>query len=134
MMCPVCSGPQTFVNGHRMCASCGAVEETGKHRADSAPAEVQSEAKAAPGEQEIREPPQTVRDGRKGKGSEERARAPEAPAPEPAVEVQAFCAGLPPVLLDPEVAAVVAEVEQFGREVAPRVRELWTRVRTLWNR
>ncbi|WP_437512356.1 hypothetical protein [Sorangium sp. So ce1099] len=117
-----------------MCASCGAVEETGKHRAGSAPAEVHSEAKAPPAEQEIREPPQTVRDVRKGKGSEERARAPEAPAREPAVEVQAFCAGLPPVLLDPAVAALVADVEQFGREVAPRARELWTRVRALWNR
>ncbi|WP_437638362.1 hypothetical protein [Sorangium sp. So ce854] len=134
MMCPVCSGPQTFVNGHRLCASCGAVQETNKHGAGNSPEVEQAAVKASQGEPDIREPPQTIRDGRKGKGSEERARAPGAPAPEPAVEVQAFCAGLPPVLLDPEVAAVVADVEKFGREVAPRARELWTRVRALWNR
>ncbi|KYF53870.1 hypothetical protein BE08_43640 [Sorangium cellulosum] len=121
------------MNGHRLCASCGAVQETNKHGAGNSPGGEQGAVSASQGEQENRGP-QTIREGRKEKGSEERARPPEAAAPEPPVEVQAFCAGLPPVLLDPEVAAVVADVEQFGREVAPRVRELWTRVRALWNR
>lgn len=133
MTCPVCSGPQTFTNGHRMCASCGAVEETGKHRAGSAPADVHIDAKASRAEQETREP-QAIREGRKGKESDERARAPEAAAPKPPVDVPAFCGGLPTAHLDPEAAALVADVVRFGREVAPRVRELWTRARALWNR
>ncbi|WP_438026363.1 hypothetical protein [Sorangium sp. So ce233] len=133
MMCPVCSGLQTFVNGHRVCASCGAVEETNNNHAGGEPREVHSETSVPKGEQELREP-QTIRDGRKVKGGEERARPPEAPAPEPPIEAQAFFAGLPAVHLDPETAAVVADIEQFGREVAPRARELWTRVRALWNR
>ncbi|WP_437338463.1 hypothetical protein [Sorangium sp. So ce394] len=100
------------------------MEETNRQGASNNPAEMHEAAKPSPGEQETREP-QTIGDMRKEKGREERARAPEAPA---------FCAGLPAVHLDPEAAALVADLEQFGRDVAPRVRELWTRVRALWNR
>ncbi|WP_159397101.1 hypothetical protein [Sorangium cellulosum] len=116
-----------------MCASCGTVEEVDKHRANSESTEAHGAAKAPQVKQETREP-QTSREGRKGKESDERARAPEAAAPKPPVEVPAFYGGLPTAHLDPEAAALVADVLRFGREVAPRVREFWTRARALWNR
>ncbi|WP_437316698.1 hypothetical protein [Sorangium sp. So ce385] len=133
MICTACSGPQTYTNGHRVCANCGAVETVNKPRASSEPREPPREAETPRGEPDAREP-QTTREGRKGKAAEERARAPEAAAPEAPETSGTFCGGFPSVHIDPEAAALVSDVGRFVREVAPRARELFTRVRALWNR